>query len=457
VVRGDGLADLFRFAVLLGQLDAELGVGAFGVPIDGLADVVEQAGPQGDVRVEADLAGHHGREHGHLLGVLEDVLAVARPVLELAQELDELRVDVADLELQDGRFALLLDLLLELGLDRLDDVLDAGRVDAAVGDELLDGQPGELAADGVEARQDDRLGRVVDDDVDARGHLQGPDVAALAADDPALHVVRREIDDRDRGLDDVLGRRPLDGVGHDLAGRRGRLLPGLLLDPPDGGDGLELGLLLDPPDQLGLGLFLGHAGDLLQLGHGLLDGLGDLGLFDLEVLLLFRELALLLGEIALLALDRLEPPLEVLLLAEEPALGLVDLALLLPGVGLELVQAGQVLLAGVDGRFPLDLLPFLPGLVEDHPGLVLGLDGLAGALLPFDEQNGDRRQENDDDGERGVRDRIHGITSSSIRMRRREGKRGASDARGAPGIGPPGESAARGRPVTTGIYRRPCM
>ena len=146
------------------------------------------------------------------------------------------------------------------------------------------------------------------------------------------------------------------------------------------GDGLEPGLVLDLLDQHGLGLLLGQAGDPLELLDALLDGLGDLRLLDLEVLLLLGELALLLGEVALLALDRLEPPLQVLLLAEEPALGLVDLALLLAVLGLELVLAGEVLLAGLDGRFPLDLLPVLPGPVEDRPGLLLGLGGLAGAL-----------------------------------------------------------------------------
>jgi len=49
VVRGDGLDDPLGLAVLLGQLDAELGVRALDVAVDGLADVVEQAGPQGDV------------------------------------------------------------------------------------------------------------------------------------------------------------------------------------------------------------------------------------------------------------------------------------------------------------------------------------------------------------------------------------------------------------------------
>src|SRR3712207_8608019 len=39
-----------------------------------------------------------------------------------------------------------------------------------------------------------------DDEVDAREVLERADVAPLAADDAALHVVRRELDDGDGGL-----------------------------------------------------------------------------------------------------------------------------------------------------------------------------------------------------------------------------------------------------------------
>ena len=77
----------------------------------------------------------------------------------------------------------------DLGLGLGDDLLDAAGVDAAVGDELGDGDPGDLAADRVEAREDDRLGGVVDDEVHAGRLLEGADVAALAADDAALHLV----------------------------------------------------------------------------------------------------------------------------------------------------------------------------------------------------------------------------------------------------------------------------
>ena len=72
-------------------------------------------------------------------------------------------------------------------------------------EQLLERHPGDLAADAVEAGEDDRVRRVVDDEVDAGEVLQRADVAALAADDAALHVVGRELDDRDGRLGGVAG------------------------------------------------------------------------------------------------------------------------------------------------------------------------------------------------------------------------------------------------------------
>ena len=64
-------------------------------------------------------------------------------------------------------------------------------MDAAVLEQLLERHAGDLAADAVEAGEDHRVRRVVDDEVDAGEVLEGADVAALAADDAALHVVGR--------------------------------------------------------------------------------------------------------------------------------------------------------------------------------------------------------------------------------------------------------------------------
>ena len=62
-------------------------------------------------------------------------------------------------------------------------------------DELLEGEPADLAPDRVEAGQQHRLGGVVDDHVDAGDGLEGADVAAFAADDAALHLVAGQVQD----------------------------------------------------------------------------------------------------------------------------------------------------------------------------------------------------------------------------------------------------------------------
>ena len=86
---------------------------------------------------------------------------------------------------------------------------------------------------GIEAGEDDRFRRVVDDEVDAGGQLQRADVASFAADDAALHVFAGEVDDGDRVLGDVVGGHALDGHAEDLAGLEVAELVGLGLDALD--------------------------------------------------------------------------------------------------------------------------------------------------------------------------------------------------------------------------------
>ena len=146
----------------------------------------------------------------------------------------------------------------------VDDLLDPAGMDPAVGDELGEGDPGDLAADGIEARQDDGLRGVVDDQVDAGRLLEGPDVAALAADDPALHLVARQVDDRDRVLGRVVRGDALHRRDDDVAGLVVGLLAGSPLDRPGELDGVVLGLLADGLEQDRLGVLGRQAAHLLE-------------------------------------------------------------------------------------------------------------------------------------------------------------------------------------------------
>src|ERR687897_3265708 len=228
VVGLDGMDDLGPLLEPAGQLGPDDGVRALDLVGERLADVVQEPAALGQGDVHAQLGGHDAGQVGGLDQVAEHVLAVGGTVLEPPQHPDQLGVQVGDADLQAGVLAGPAALALDLLLGPVVGLLDPGRVDAAVGDQLLQGQAADLAPDRVEAGQQDRLGGVVDDQVDAGDGLEGPDVAALAADDAALHVVRRQREDSDGRLRGLLGRDPLDGQGDDLAGAAVGPLPGPL-------------------------------------------------------------------------------------------------------------------------------------------------------------------------------------------------------------------------------------
>ena len=109
-----------------------------------------------------------------------------------------------------------LDRSVDLLLRLLHDLLDAPRMDAAVGDELGERHARNLAAHRIEAGDDHRIRRIIDDDVDAGGELEGADVSPLAADDATLHLVVGQRHRRLADLGRVLGGDALHGERHDL-------------------------------------------------------------------------------------------------------------------------------------------------------------------------------------------------------------------------------------------------
>ena len=116
---------------------------------------------------------------------------------------------------------------------------------------------------------DDRLGGVVDDDIDAGGGLDGADVAALAADDAALHLVAGQRDHRDGALGDELAGQPLDGDRDDPLGAAIGFLARLLLDHADMLGRVVARLPDHLVDQAALGLLARQAGDRFELARGL--------------------------------------------------------------------------------------------------------------------------------------------------------------------------------------------
>src|SRR5882724_4063565 len=253
-------------AVLGGDFHAQLDVRAVVLVGEHFADVVQQSATLCELHVELQLGRDDPRQPGHFLRVLENVLAVRGAVAHPPYELHELRMHAFDAGFVHRLLARLEDRGVHLDAGLVHDLLDAPRVDPSVRDESLQRQATHLAAYGIEARHDYGVRRVVDDHVHPGRRFERANVATLAPNDPALHLVGGEGDGGHRSLGGGLGREPLDGKGEDLLGFFVRAPARLLLQVPREGGSLVARLILEPSQQLLLGLLGGQAGDLLEPG-----------------------------------------------------------------------------------------------------------------------------------------------------------------------------------------------
>jgi hypothetical protein len=106
--------------------------------------------------------------------------------------------------------------------------------------------------------------------------LQRADVAPLAADDAALHVVAGQLHDRDGRLGRVAGGQALHGHREDRAHAALGVALGLLLDGAQDLDRVVARLVLDLLEQRLLGLAGAQAGGALQRALVLVAQVGEL-------------------------------------------------------------------------------------------------------------------------------------------------------------------------------------
>ena len=120
------------FLVFLQQPDTDFNMGSFHFVVDALADVMEQSGPPCKVRIRTQVMGQVRGQVGDFQGMFEDVLTVAGPVFQPADQFDQLRMDPADADFQKSLVSGFLDFLFNLQLRFLIGFFDSSRVDPAV-------------------------------------------------------------------------------------------------------------------------------------------------------------------------------------------------------------------------------------------------------------------------------------------------------------------------------------
>ena len=351
---------------------------ALDLMVKGLADVMQQTCAACQLDIDAQLAGHQTGQPCHLERVAQDILAETGAVFQAADKLDEVGVQAVNAQLHNGLVALALHLDLQLAAALVNGLLDAGGMDTAVSNQALKGHAGNLAAGLVKAGQRDGLRRIVNDQIAAGGGLQRADVAALTADDAALHLITGQRHNADGGLAGGIGRTAGNGLTDQLAGEVVALVLHVCLIGADLHRLFMGQLVIHLLQQDGAGILLGHGRDGLQL----------FGLAQLELLQLVQT-----------SLDSLGAALQVLLLAlhlggalVEGLLLLVDAALLTGDLGtavLDLLVSIALEFKGFvlcfDDGFLTLLLRSLDSIVHDALGFVLSAADLclSSALAVF--------------------------------------------------------------------------
>src|SRR3989338_2041059 len=194
-------------------------------------------------------------------------------------------------------------------------------MDSTVANQILQGDPGDFPAVHVKAGDRNGLRGVIDDNIDARGGLEGADITAFPADDAAFHLVARQRNDRYRRAGRMIRGAALNSAGDNLARLFIRGLPDLLLCGPNTHGLLVNNLRIPTPQKKALGILLAHRGYFLQALFFLLNQL-----IELLFLLLSRFFILLhfgqpAADILFLALQEVYPLIEIFLLLLNPLLG----------------------------------------------------------------------------------------------------------------------------------------
>ena len=235
--------------------------------------------------------------------------------------------------------------------------------------------------------------------------LERADVPTLAADDPPLEIVRRELDDGHGRLGRVTGRDALERVGDESTCAAASVRSRLLLHLPHLAGELVSHEVLRALDELLACLVHRQTRDLLERSE-------RIALRVAELLLESLDVNLAIAEPLLLALDLGEPRVDLELLGEHALLDLRDLDAPILHLALDLASQRDGLLARVD----LSLAPHGLGLalgIGEQPLAIRARDAHARARPRHEDDR--RGDSSDDDSDECCAGREHGASAGGCR------------------------------------------
>ncbi len=237
---------------------------AFLLPVERFPDVVQKARALCQFHIRAELSGQDTGKIGNVDGMLQDILSVARAIFEAPQNFDELRMHAAHAASEDRLLAGFANGPLHFFRRLGDDLFNPRRVNTTVSNQIFQRQPRNFTPHRIERRQDDGFRRVVDDKIHARQRLDGANVSSLATDNPPLHFIIGQGNDRHRRLGNGIRRIPLHGAGQNLPRRRIRIFFDFRFVFPNPHRLLVRKLFIQAGQQQILGVIRGKSRDFLQ-------------------------------------------------------------------------------------------------------------------------------------------------------------------------------------------------
>ncbi len=335
-MRFDRMHHLLVLTVTAGDLGTDEGMAALHLVGQRLAKIVQQRSPLGQSWWQPQLSCHDPRQMGGLDEVRENVLAIAGPIPQASEQGDQLRVHLRDPGLHKRVLASADAASLNLTPGPLVLLLNAVWMNTPIRDQGLQGDFPDLTPHRIETAQQDRLRRVIDNDIHPGDRLERADVASLAADDAAFHLVVGQVqhrNDRFRGRfrGDALNRQRHDFPGPVLA-----LLTSLRLNIADEHGGISTSIGLDKFDKLGTRLGRGEPGRALQRLATLLLQINKLGPTPGEINFSSGKITISGLELACLLINHGRANLQALFALDEPSILRVELGSQLPHLRLGL-------------------------------------------------------------------------------------------------------------------------
>ena len=212
--------DLGRFTVAARNFAANDGVRPLDLLVNGLAEIMQQRRRFTDVHIGAQLMRDGAREYGYFNGMRQHVLPVTCAEMQPPQQFKQFGLQSVHAGIQRRPLALFADNQIHF-LPRLGyHVLDTRRVDAPIDDEARQCQARNFAAYRIKAGEDHRLRCVIDNQVDAGRRLQRANVAPLAPDNAAFHLIIWQRHHRDYRLGYLVRSAALNRQRNDLARAR---------------------------------------------------------------------------------------------------------------------------------------------------------------------------------------------------------------------------------------------